>query len=698
MSAADDRSADAAPLLPAARDRVNILIVDDTGPQRMAIESVLADLGENVVAVDSGREALRYLLDHDVAVILLDVNMPEMDGFETAALVRQRPRTRNVPIIFVTADTDELHAARGYSLGAVDYLFSPFLPEILRTKVRVFVELARMHAQARRHGEERVALATEQAARAAAEAANLRLGVLAEATRVLTRPLESASIAGDLLRAILPYMADLAGVVPVDATRSPEAEGVWLRVDADGRLAPPAAVTVAHREILDAALRVITSHKLETLLTKDGTGTWAIVAPLPGRGTTLGAMAFAMLDSGRQYTTADIELVRDLASRTAIALDNRSLYREIEERDRRKDEFLAMLAHELRNPLAAISNAAAVLEKLGRQDDDTARIRAIIGRQTHHLARLVDDLLDVARVTTGRIVVERQPVAFADVARRALQAFDAAGKTAHHEIVLKTDSVWVIGDASRLEQVVANLLDNALRYTARGGHVIVSVQREGTEAVLRVTDTGRGIPSALLPQIFDLFVRGGGAGHARADGLGLGLTLVRRLVELHGGSVEALSAGEGRGSELVVRLPASVPPTAPSGQTAPSTTRPTRILLVEDNEDARESLRLLLELDGHAVEVAISGEDGLEHAQSSEFTVALVDLGLPGIDGFEVARRLRATTRGSDLRLIAISGYGQPVDRKRAQAAGFDAHLVKPVDTNYLRTVLAELSPAVADK
>jgi len=404
-------------------------------------------------------------------------------------------------------------------------------------------------------------------------------------------------------------------------------------------------------------------------------------------------MAFAMLESNRRYTTADVDLVRDLASRTAIALDNRSLYREIEERDRRKDEFLAMLAHELRNPLAAISNAVAVLEKLGRQDDDTSRIRTIIGRQTHHLARLVDDLLDVARVTTGRIVVERQPVALAEVARRALQAFEAAGKTAQHEVVLKTDSVWVIGDASRLEQVVANLVDNALRYTARGGRVIVSVQRDAAEAVLRVSDTGRGIPSALLPQIFDLFVRGGGS-HARADGLGLGLTLVRRLVELHGGSVEAISAGEGLGSELVVRLPGSPAPATASTLSAPSASRPTSILIVEDNDDARESLRLLLELDGHDVMAAVSGEDGLDHAQSREFAIALVDIGLPGIDGFEVARRLRATARGADLRLVAISGYGQPVDRKRAQAAGFDAHLVKPVDTEHLRSVLAELAPA----
>jgi signal transduction histidine kinase/DNA-binding response OmpR family regulator len=694
MSAIEGPGGDPTPLLPASRDRVDILIVDDVSAQRMAVESVLAELGENVVAVDSGREALRYLLDHDVAVILLDVNMPEMDGFETAAMIRQRPRSRNVPIIFVTADTDELHAARGYSLGAVDYLFSPFLPEILRTKVKVFVELARMHAQARRHAEERVVLAAEQAARAAAEANNLRLGVLADATRVLTRPLESASIAGDLLRAVLPYVADLAGVVPADAARSSESEGVWLRVDADGRLGSPPAGIAAHREILDAALRVIASHKLEILTTKDGSRMWAIVAPLPARGTALGAMAFAMLESGRRYTTADVDLVRDLASRTAIALDNRSLYREIEERDRRKDEFLAMLAHELRNPLAAISNAVTVLEKLGRQDDDTARIRMIIGRQTHHLARLVDDLLDVARVTTGRIVVERQPVSLGDVARRALQAVEAAGKTAHHEVVLKTDAVWVIGDASRLEQVVANLLDNALRYTARGGRVIVSVQRDAAEAVLRVSDNGRGIPRALLPQIFDLFVRGGGDSHARADGLGLGLTLVRRLVELHGGSVQANSAGEGLGSELVVRLPGSVAPAGPARMPARSTSRPTRILIVEDNEDARESLRLLLELDGHEVMAAVSGEDGLDHAQSRDFVIALVDLGLPGIDGFEVARRLRAMARGAEVRLIAISGYGQPQDRKRAQAAGFDAHLVKPVDTELLRTVLAELTPA----
>src|SRR5262249_12323014 len=309
---------------------------------------------------------------------------------------------------------------------------------------------------------------------------------------------------------------------------------------------------------------------------------------------------------------------------------------------------------------------------------------------TQHLTRLVDDLLDVARVTTGRIIIERQPVALADVARRALQAFEVAGRTTAHEVVLKTEPVWVFGDASRLEQIVANLLDNAIRYTPRGGRVIVTVQRDGVEAVLRVSDTGRGISPALLPQIFDLFVRGRVTGQADADGLGLGLTLVRGLVELAAGSVEAMSAGEGLGSELVVRLPGSAAPASQEPTASSSKASPRRVLIVEDNDDARESLRLLLELDGHRVSTAISGEEGLAQAQIDDFAIALVDLGLPGIDGFEVARRLRATARGAGMRLVAVSGYGQPLDRKRAKAAGFDAHLVKPVNTEHLRVILAE--------
>jgi signal transduction histidine kinase/DNA-binding response OmpR family regulator len=674
--------------VPPAVPRVDILVVDDTQAQRLAVETVLADLGENVVAVHSGREALRYLLDHDVAVILLDVNMPEMDGFETATLIRQRSRTRNTPIIFLTADTDELHAARGYSLGAVDYLFSPFMPEILRTKVRVFVELARMHAQVRRHAEERVALAVEQAARTAAEESNRRLMVLAEASRVLAQSLESGSITLDLLRAILPHVADVAGVVPAEGVGPSELTRTWLHVGSDGRLSPPTVGSVVPYELYEAALRAIANRKPEALTTGDAT--WAIAVPLVARGAALGAMAFAMADSGRRYSAADADLLRDLASRTAIALDNRSLFLEIEDRDRRKDEFLAMLAHELRNPLGAISNATAVLDRIGSRDADSTKLRGVIGRQTKHLARLVDDLLDVARVTTGRIIVERQPVPLTELVERALQAATAAGKTANHQVSWSGEPVWVMGDSLRLEQIVANLVDNAIRYTPRGGKITVSVRLENTEAVLRVRDSGQGIPAALLPRIFDLFVRGAGSHERSTGGLGLGLTLVRRLVELQSGTVQAQSAGAGLGSEFVVRLPASELPAATESLVAMRPSRSTRILIVEDNDDARESLRLMLELDGHDVLTAATGEDGVDRALAHGPAIALVDLGLPGLDGFEVARRLRAVPQGADMHLVAITGYGQPTDRARTRAAGFDAHLVKPVDPTKLRAILAE--------
>jgi len=671
--------------------RVDILIVDDVPAQRLTVEAVVAELGEHTVAVESGREALRYLLDHDVAVILLDVNMPEMDGFETASLIRQRPRTRNTPIIFLTADPDEIQVARGYSLGAVDYLFSPFLPEILRAKVKVFVELARMHAQARQHGEERVALAVEQAARTAAEASNRRLMVLAEASRVLAQSLESGSIAADVLRVALPHVADLAGVVPAEDLGRSELVHVWLHVGADGRLGAPPAGTRVSGELHAAARRAIASQKFEALTSAGGDATWAIVVPLVARGEVLGVMAFAMLDSGRRYSVAEIDLLRDLASRTAVALDNRSLYLEIDERDRRKDEFLAMLAHELRNPLGAISNAIGVLEKIGARDANSTKIRAVISRQTRHLARLVDDLLDVARVTTGRIVVERDTVALTELVERALQAVTAAGKTAQHQITWSGEPVWVMGDALRLEQITANLLDNALRYTPPGGDLAIGVRREGSDAVLRVRDSGQGIPAALLPRIFDVFVRGTGSPERAAGGLGLGLALVRRLVELQEGTVHASSDGPGRGSEFVVRLPASETRRTPDAPVAAHPPRTTSILIVEDNDDARESLRLMLELDGHEVMTAATGEDGLERALTHGPAIALVDLGLPGMDGFELARRLRTAPAGATIHLVAITGYGQPTDRTRTRAAGFAAHLVKPVDPLALRRVLGEL-------
>jgi PAS domain S-box-containing protein len=363
---------------------------------------------------------------------------------------------------------------------------------------------------------------------------------------------------------------------------------------------------------------------------------------------------------------------------------------EAEAANRAKDEFLAMLGHELRNPLGTITNAVAVLERLPA-DQSVRHLAAIIGRQTGHLTRLVDDLLDVARVTSGKIDLRTQPVELHELAGRCLDSMTHAGRTREHRVALVGERVRVRGDSARLEQVVNNLVDNALKYTPAGGSVTVSTERAGAEAVLRVRDTGKGIPADVLVRVFELFVQEPQALDRSRGGLGLGLALVKRLVELHGGSVSAASAGPGQGSEFVVRLPALA--TAEDAR-GPATVEPVsaacgrRVLVVEDSADARESLRMLLELSGHVVETSEDGPGGLSKLNAFRPDVALIDLGLPGIDGYTLARLARSRPETRGIRLVALTGYGQTDDRRRALAAGFDLHLTKPVDVLTLQSAL----------
>jgi signal transduction histidine kinase/CheY-like chemotaxis protein len=358
-----------------------------------------------------------------------------------------------------------------------------------------------------------------------------------------------------------------------------------------------------------------------------------------------------------------------------------------EAENRSKDEFLAMLAHELRNPLAGIMSAVGVLDRVGGTADNAVRSREIIKRQASHLARLMDDLLDVARVTTGNILLTVRAVDLGDLAERCVSTFRSTGRLDAHEIEVRAVRVWVQGDPTRLDQVVGNLLTNAVKYTPAGGTIRVSVGTEDGQAVLRVQDTGVGIAPELLPRVFDLFVQGVRTDHTQ-PGLGLGLTLVRRLVDLHGGSVEARSGGAGAGTEITVRLPhleaRAVPGSAEGEELAGVPGEPLRVLLVEDDADAREALRLMLELDGHEVHQAASGESGVETAVRFAPDVILVDLGLPGIDGYEVARRLRNRSWEKEPRLVALTGYGQESDRRRSAEAGFETHLVKPVESQAL--------------
>ncbi|WP_141618313.1 response regulator [Myxococcus sp. AB036A] len=369
---------------------------------------------------------------------------------------------------------------------------------------------------------------------------------------------------------------------------------------------------------------------------------------------------------------------------------------ELAEMDRRKDEFLAMLGHELRNPLAAIMTAIGILERRPTSDDKEARMRGIIQRQTNHLARLVDDLLDVSRITRDKVELRPGNVDLVPVLRQVLQIVQpmADSRGLSLDVSLPSGPLWLRADATRLEQVFTNLLDNAIKYTDAGGvHLHVELEGVGgsAQAVVRVKDSGIGIPPEVLPHIFELFAQADTSLERSRGGLGIGLTLVRKLIQLHGGEVTARSNGPGHGSEFVVKLPLdpTMDASAPA-RDAVDLRRGRRVLVVEDNSDARQAMRDLLELWGHQVAVAPDGLQGVALAAAQPPELALVDIGLPGLDGYRVAQTLRAQV-GNDIRLVAMTGYGSPEGRDQALRAGFDRHLVKPVKPDELNRILSEL-------
>jgi len=391
----------------------------------------------------------------------------------------------------------------------------------------------------------------------------------------------------------------------------------------------------------------------------------------------------------RSFTEWEIRLVQGISDLAGIFLENAQLYRQTTDDSRAKDEFLATLSHELRNPLGAIANAVAALDRRAADEQAAVRLRQIIHRQARHLARLVDDLLDVARAAAGKIALHVQPVDLSEVAAACVASLRASGRAERLRVSFRAQSVMVSADATRLAQIITNMLDNAVKFTPAGGAIDVDVVREGQKAVLRVRDTGVGIEPEMLPRIFELFAQAQQPMDRPVGGLGIGLTLSRRLVELHNGTITAASDGPGRGAEFTVRLPvaSAVPPEASPVVRGPERSR--RILVIEDNDDARDSLRLLLEALGHRVVAVGDGAEGLALAQAHPPEVALIDLGLPGLDGYEVARALRASPTGKAITLIAVTGYGQAEDRQRSKEAGFDAHLVKPVSQTLLSSLIA---------
>ena len=365
-----------------------------------------------------------------------------------------------------------------------------------------------------------------------------------------------------------------------------------------------------------------------------------------------------------------------------------------QEQNAAKDQFLALLGHELRNPLAAIAGATEVISRSGAAKPVPGRFLAIIQRQTRHLAHVVDDLLEVSRMLSGKIRIERRPLDLAELVAGCVDALRASERAATYRIETDLASPWIAGDRVRIEQIVNNLLGNAIRYSPEQSLVRVGVKADGDRAVVTVSDSGAGIDAALMPRIFDAFVQGPPLAGRAASGLGIGLALVRQLVELHGGSVEARSRGAGTGSVFTVTLPRIEAPavavTSSSAMTAtpPAPALPCRILLVEDNADARETMAGLMATMGYDVDLAGDGTEALASVQARRPDIVVMDIGLPGPSGHEIARLLRGSPSTRGIPLVALTGYGQERDREAALAAGFDAHLVKKVDAVMLAACL----------
>jgi signal transduction histidine kinase len=553
-------------------DRANILLVDDQPARLLTYRAILEPLGHNLVEVRSGLEALEALMREEFAVVLLDVKMPGMDGFETAALIHDHPRFETIPIIFVTGvHVTEFDRLKGYKAGAIDYVYIPVIPEILRSKVAVLMELYRKRRE--------LQVVNKELAESNRQLAEANYSLQSEKTR------ELEEVNGHLQRAN------------------------------------------------DELSR--TNQSLETEI--------------------------------RERIRAEDSLKDALAKR---------------------DEFLAMLSHELRNPLSPLRNASHLLQQGETQDSKIIWSRGVIDRQLKQLIRLVDDLLDVSRIARGKIVLLREPVDVRGVLTAAIETVQPQLESKRQKLHVDTGDQPLIvpGDGARLTQVIGNLLHNAVKYTGEEGEITLSLSCSATHAQICVRDNGVGIPEEALPHIFDLFVQVPGERTSTGGGLGIGLALVRALVELHGGQISATSAGLGRGSEFTLLLPLLEPKEfAAADEPRPVEVEHTmqvrrNILIADDNPDALESLALMLRMEGHVVHCASDGEEALALAGERKPEIVVLDVGMPKLDGCEVARRIRAESWGQGAVLVALTGWGQDVDRRRSREAGFDMHLVKPVD------------------
>jgi signal transduction histidine kinase len=549
------------PARPAVEDPVNILVVDDTPARLLTYRTILGELNENIIEASSGIEALKLLMQYDFALILLDINMPGLDGFETAHLVHEHPRFENTPIIFVTAvNVSELDRMHGYNLGAVDYVMVPIVPEILRGKVVVLAELYRKRRDL--------------------EIANRRLAAANEA----------------------------------------------LQVEKARELA-----------VLNESLRV-----------------------------------------------TNLELATRFMQLQAEVNERQRAESRLIDQDRRKDEFLAMLAHELRNPLSSVANAISALKLAAPAH---AKLNELVSRQVALLVRLIDDLLDVARISQGKLTLKRGPTTINAAIDSAIETVAPMLEASHHVVQVHrlSEDVTLHADGQRLAQAFSNLLSNAVKYSDEGSTIEITVTLSAEQVEIAFVDHGIGLSVEQQGRIFELFMQVDTALERARGGLGIGLTLAKHIVELHAGQLLVHSAGHGHGSRFNIVLPLELAVSAPEAAPSPVATTsafnaPRRVLVVDDNVDAAATLVTLLQLLGHNAQSVCDPYQVIETAAAFAPDIVFLDLGMPGLSGYDVARSLRAHPAGAHVTLVALTGWGQAEDRKRTAAAGFDHHIVKPVD------------------
>jgi PAS domain S-box-containing protein len=784
----------------------SVLLVDDQPARLLTYESLLSGVGVTCVRALSGPEALGRLLRQSFALILLDVSMPGMDGFETARMIREHPRFERTPIIFVTGvHVSELDSLRGYEVGAIDYISVPVVPEILRSKVALLVELyrrrkelealnrtleaTRANLEIERHAQQRESEARYRAIFENPMALTVVIGAVRDeageaidweyleanqnALRVYDRtydqlvgkrmsvalperasqlmPLCARTIAEgtpqryemraggtDFVMCLFPMSKDVLVSSGFDITTRVQAEQEtqrlfehdraekeWLAAvldsmneevyftDTDRKYtyANPAAVReFGHETIAGIPVEEVIS-KLE-VLRLDGTPRPVEESPplralqgevIRGEEQLVRTPRTGELRT-RQVSSAPVRgpdgkirgavsVVRDVTEQRRVDAELRLRAEELKDADKRKDEFIAMLAHELRNPLVPIRTAVELLKKARDQPSIIESIRPMMERQVTHMVRLIDDLLDVSRITSGKIELKRETVRLGTLVGGAVDAnrevIDDAGLAL--SVHLADPDLVLNVDPTRFSQILSNVIQNAGKFTPAGGRIAVQSALEQSDSakpaalVIRIADTGVGIAESMLPRIFELFAQAGAVGHGRQSGLGIGLALSRRLAELHGGSLEARSDGLGKGSEFELRIPME-DEVRTIEREASATNRSlegVRVAIIDDNRDAADILGILISEQAGEVRVAYDGASGLHVAQEFKPEVVLLDIGLPDMDGYETCRRLRAIF-GRDISIIALTGWGQDRDKQRAFDAGFDAHLTKPADPQQL--------------